>query len=221
MDETGRPPAGLRRAVTVGVATMAWLVCFFVLAGSGSWTQFFIAGIVLAAGAVLLGAVPRSLLHLSLRGVGVGLGAGLLMVGATHASYAVVAPLVPFAAEGTRRLFQLLNATGFSPASRAALIVVIASCEEILFRGTVPGATVEHPLRWLGRGEVKSVLAFASLYALATATLGSPLLVVCAGLCGLLWGALRVASGSLVPVIVAHIVWDLGVLVVWPLVGGG
>ena len=50
--------------------------------------------------------------------------------------------------------------------------------------------------------------------------LGSLLLVVCAFVCAIVWGIMRLASGSLVAPIVAHVLWDLGVLVVWPLATG-
>ena len=58
----------------------------------------------------------------------------------------------------------------------------------------------------------------AACYAAATLTLGSFLLVVCAFLCGMAWGGLRVATRSLVAPIVAHVVWDLGIFLAWPLV---
>ena len=57
----------------------------------------------------------------------------------------------------------------------------------------------------------------AVAYALAHAALGSPLLVVVALLCGIAWGALRTASKSLIPPLVAHLVWDVLVLLWLPL----
>jgi len=71
------------------------------------------------------------------------------------------------------------------------------------------------------RDDLLRVLALAVGYALAMATLGSGLLIVCAFGCAVLWGGLRVAPRSLVVPIIAHGVWDLGSLVVWPLVQSG
>lgn len=68
------------------------------------------------------------------------------------------------------------------------------------------------------RDDLLRVLALAVGYALA---LGSGLLIVCAFGCAVLWGGLRVATRSLVVPIIAHGVWDLGILVVWPLVQSG
>ena len=101
-------------------------------------------------------------------------------------------------------------------------MVVVATCEEILFRGALAGKGQEtgrvglHDLlTWRGLG---TIVALAACYAAATLTLGSSLLVVCALLCGMAWGGLRVATCSLVAPIVAHIVWDLGIFLAWPLV---
>jgi membrane protease YdiL (CAAX protease family) len=68
------------------------------------------------------------------------------------------------------------------------------------------------------RDDGVQIVAFAAVYALAALPLGSSLLVLCAFLCGVVWGGLRSATGSLVVPILTHVIWDLGVLVVWPLV---
>jgi membrane protease YdiL (CAAX protease family) len=61
------------------------------------------------------------------------------------------------------------------------------------------------------------VLLAAATYALAHAAIGSLLLVVVALLCGIVWGALRAASKSLLPPLIAHLVWDVLVLLWLPL----
>jgi membrane protease YdiL (CAAX protease family) len=142
------------------------------------------------------------------------------MVVLTHLAYGWLSALIPGVHEATRALLKLLNVVGFTPAERAGLIVVIASCEELLFRGPLPAlvASKARPAwRWPVRSEVTRLLAFAAVYALTTVPLGSPLLVVCAFACGSVWGTLRIASGSLVAPILTHVIWDLGVLLIWPL----
>jgi CAAX protease family protein len=62
-----------------------------------------------------------------------------------------------------------------------------------------------------------SITLAALAYALAHAPLGSPLLVAVALLCGMAWGTLRAASGSLVPSLLAHLVWDVLVFLWLPL----
>lgn len=208
-----------RRAAVLAAGTVAWLIGFAVLSRTGSWITFAVTGIVIASVAIATGAVPRMLLRPTLRTVTAGIAGGLCMVGLTHASYALVTPRIPAAAAASTELFALLRVSGFAVTVRAVLIVLIATCEEIMFRGTMPtgrdratataGATAA--------ATAATVTAFALLYAAATVTLGSPLLVLVAFLCGMAWGFMRVASASLVVPILAHVVWDLGVLVIWPL----
>lgn len=206
----------------LAAATAAWLASFAVLARVGTWITFAAAGVVLVVGAVATGAVPRALLRPSVIRVAVGLVVGLAMIALTRTAYLLVTPLVPAASAGSVRLFRLLNVAGWSPAARGALIVVVATCEEILFRGALPGPASRSAgwkLHRLQRRDVVVVAVFAAGYALATLSLGSALLVLCAFACGVVWGVMRIATRSLVPPVVAHVVWDLGVLVVWPVVG--
>jgi hypothetical protein len=210
---TRRLHAGLLLA---GVA--AWIAGFAVLASFGTWALFAIAGPVLAGLALALDPAARALLRPSWTSVPVGIVAGVLMILATHLAYAPLAEAFPEVRQGTVELYRLLNVWGYSSVARAALVAVVAASEEIVFRGailTLPdggGLTAAVSRRGLGR-----VLGLAGAYAAATATLGSPLLVAGALLCGATWGFLRVATGSAVAPILAHLVWDLAVLSAWPL----
>ena len=208
--------AGLR---FLAFALVAWSLCFVVLQRLGTWTPFAFVGLLLASLAVSQRVVPRSLLRPSVARTTVGVAAGAVMVVGTHLAYQSVVTLAPPVAGATRHLLFLLNVVGFSPAVRALLIVLIASCEEVLFRGLLPSSAAAGFSRphVPSRRELAQIVAFAALYALTTLALGSPLLVLCAFVCGSLWGLMRVATGSLVVPLLAHVIWDLGVLLVWPL----
>jgi hypothetical protein len=203
----------------LALATLAWAVGFAALARLGTWTPFALAGPALAVAALLFGAVSAAALRPSPWTVGSGLFLGVLMVVLTRVAYAVVAPRVPWARSATSQLLDLLNVGGFSLGARAGLIAVIATSEEVLFRGALPSSHAARGRPWLlvSRADFVRVVIFAAGYALPTLALGSLLLVVCAFVCAIVWGSMRLASGSLVAPIVAHVVWDLGVLVVWPL----
>ncbi len=202
------------------VALIGWLACFGVLAVVGTWTPFALLGVSLAAVAVQSRAVSWGLLRPSPRVVALGAIGGTSMVLLTHLAYVTVVKGAPSVGGATRELLTLLNVAGFSPGARALLITVIASCEELLFRGLLPGPALQRAtgLRgWPGRDELKRIVVFTVAYALTTAPLGSPLLMLCALVCGGVWASMRVATGSLVVPILAHVIWDLGVLLVWPL----
>jgi membrane protease YdiL (CAAX protease family) len=203
----------------MGLALAAWLVCFGVLARTGTWLPFGLVGALLAVSTIGVGAVPLASLRPSPKHIVIGLLSGLLMVGLTHVGYRLLAVALPSVLPATSALFGLLARGGPSAGTRAVLIVVIASCEEILFRGPLLGVTpsqVERSWpRWpRGFGRVG---AFAVGYALTTAPLESPLLMLCALVCACIWGALTLLTRALTAPILAHAVWDLGVLLLWPL----
>lgn len=201
------------------LALVAWLACFQVLQTLGTWTPFAFAGLGLAAIALQSRVVSLALLRPSLRACAQGVLGGAVMVLLTHVAYARVVALAPAVGVATRQLFERLYFGGFSAGSRAVLICVIASCEELLFRGLSPPTSalpVTQP-RWPARRELPRIFGLTAAYALTTAPLQSGLLMLCALTCGVIWALMRVASGSLVVPILAHAIWDLGVLLIWPL----
>jgi membrane protease YdiL (CAAX protease family) len=211
-----RWPGGLLAA---GVA--AWLVGFAILGHLGSWTSFAVAGPLLALVALVVDREARALVRPTLGGLAFGLGAGVAMVLLTEVGFALAVRVVPGVREATAALYRQLNVAGFAPWERGALVAVIATTEEVVFRGAVLAPA---SLRWRSPGErgsrvraVGAVVAAAALYGAATLSLGSPLLWACAFLCGVAWGLIRVVSGAVVAPVVAHVVWDLAVLIVWPL----
>lgn len=194
-------------------------MCFVVLARLGTWTPFAFVGLLLVAFAVRSSAVQSAQFRASTRSLSIGVGSGLLMVLVTHLGYGWLSAALPAVRTGTLELLSLLNVVGFSPLACAALIVVIASCEEVVFRGLLPSSTRDQKqtlLRAATPEFVRPVL-WAAAYALTTVPLGSPLLVACAFACGSAWGMLRIATGSILVPLLTHVIWDLGVLLVWPL----
>lgn len=203
----------------MALTLLAWVSCFVVLRRFGTWTPFAVVGVPLAIASVESRAVPRALLRTTAVSLAQGIAGGTLMVLLTHLAYAGLQRYFPSVRAATYELTALLDVVGFSTTERALLIVVIASCEEVLFRGLFPSGALNGSLgpgRPSGR-ELLVLLAVTVVYAACTAPLGSSLLVLCALICGAIWLALRWASGSLIVPILAHVIWDLGVLWVWPL----
>jgi membrane protease YdiL (CAAX protease family) len=201
------------------IALVAWLLCFGVLHRFGTWLPFGIVGALLATLAIAIGALPSARLRPSPSLIGIGVLSGSLMVALTHAGYRLAAALLPGVPPATRTLFGLLDAVGLSTLTRSVLVVVIASCEEILFRAPllVTGPATTKRAGPIAAHELRRVCAYAALYAITTVPLGSPLLVLCALVCGIIWGILALLTGTLMVPILTHVIWDLGVLLVWPL----
>lgn len=161
---------------------------------------------------VLSSALPsfRELLRPSPGQVAIGLLVGIVMALGTWALFPVVSGWAPWIAGDVSRLYVAFGRPG--PLVILVLLPVVVACEEIVWRGVVHRALAER-LDWL-----PTAFAGAILYALAHSPIGSPALVLtclCVGFC---WDLVRSATGSLVAVFVAHLVWDVAVLVLRPLV---
>ena len=154
-------------------------------------------------------AAALRLLRPSARLVLLGVAAGWSMAALTYLLYPVFARVSPFIQVDTARLYASFRAPPLVIAALALLPVVLG--EELVWRGVVQTALVER----IGRRRGVAVAALA--YALAHAPLGSPVLVLAALSCGMAWGALRAASASLVPSLLAHLVWDILLLLWLPL----
>lgn len=141
-------------------------------------------------------------------GIGYGVAAGLVMAAGTHVLYGPVTRALPWLVADIDALYRAFAGPGRMVAALLMPVVVIA--EEFVWRGVVYSALADR----LGR--VPAVLGGTLLYAVAQAPIGSAaLLMACLG-AGLCWTALRAVTGQLSVAVVAHVVWDLAVLIVWP-----
>jgi membrane protease YdiL (CAAX protease family) len=189
---------------------VVWLVAAASARSLGIWLTIGGAAVVLGVAVLVLdGAATRRTLRPSTGLVAVGATAGGSMAAATYLLYPALARLSPFLATDTARLYASFRALPPVLASLALFPVIIG--EELVWRGVVQTELVRRLGPW--RGVTLAALA----YALAHAPLGSPLLVAVALLCGMAWGTLRAASDSLVPSLLAHLVWDVLVLLWLPL----
>lgn len=173
------------------------------------WTGMTAAMGLALAGAVLLGSVRRRL-RPSARTVVLGLVAGAILYAATYAGAAVFRGLWPGFDGHARLLYSLRGSHGIAFLAPTLLLIVVA--EEAVWRGVVARYLMER------RGRIAGVVAGAAIYALAhTATL-NPLLIAAALGCGIFWGLLYAATDSLVASIVCHLVWDVFLMFLLPVV---
>jgi len=199
------------RGPTLALASIAaWLAAAAITGPLGIWPA--IGGVAVMLGvAVLLfdRPPPTALLQPSPRLVLLGATAGGLMAAATYLLYPVLARAVPLIATDTAKLYAAFRWPSPVVASIALVPVVVG--EELVWRGVVQASLVRRLGVWRG------VALAAVVYALVHVPLGSPVLIAVAFCCGLAWGALRATTASLVPTLVAHLLWDLLVLLWLPL----
>lgn len=189
---------------------VVWLAAAASTGPLGIWSA--IGGAAVALGiAVLLFDRPASTAQLqsSPRLILLGAAAGGLMAAATYLLYPVLARFLPFIATDTAQLYAAFRAPSLVVASVALVPVIVG--EELVWRGAVQASLVQRLGAWRG------VTLAAVVYALVHVPLGSPVLVAAAFFCGLAWGALRATTTSLVPTLVAHLLWDVLVLLWLPL----
>jgi membrane protease YdiL (CAAX protease family) len=214
---------------TRGLAALsvaAWAAGFYVVGRAGTWAPLAVLGPALAALSLALQPGGRALLVPDRRLVALGLAGAALMTGATYLLFHLLSALWPPLRELTAGLYAILAAPRFTPLERGVLVPLVAGAEEILFRGVVlPAAAAPvpagsaRPLLLLPSGrDLVHVAGVGALVALAHLPSGSLLLALVAFLCGTAWGLLRTSTGSLVPGLITHVVWDLAILIGWPLV---
>ena len=92
-----------------------------------------------------------------------------------------------------------------------ALVLIIIPGEEIFWRRYLQSKMV------VKYGPFVGVISGACLYALAHIWTGNPILVAAAASAGIVWGGLYVWKNSLPLVIISHLIFDLWLLVIFPL----
>ncbi len=186
-----------------------WLVAACSTHAVGIWWGFGVAAVVLGGTALQRDPEARASLVPTVTQLLLGTAAGAVMVAATYVVYPLFTRVAPFLAQDTAALYAAFRA---APPVIATLVLLPAILgEELVWRGVVQRSLEQRLGVWRGCG------ATAVLYAFALVPLGLPVLALAALLCGLVWGGLRAASGSLVAPLVAHVLWDLFVLLFLPL----
>ena len=200
----------MKRKALVAVAVAVWTIAS--LASN-------IVGIWLAVGStsLLLGVLAlrfdfescRQLLRPKRRLIVLGVIVGGLMAVATHLMYPVFIGLVPQVTVDIADLYAAFRA----PSVWVPILFLgpVILGEELVWRGVVQTELSER----FGTGQ--GVLLAAGFYTLVQVPVGSPVLLLTAFSCGLVWSALRASTRSLVSALVAHILWDVAILLWLPI----
>ena len=124
----------------------------------------------------------------------------------------VAAAVFSFAPQQVGAIYDLRH--GGNPAVIAALLLlVIGPGEEIFWRGLVQRT-------WMERfGPVGGWLLTSAVYGLIHVMSANIMLVLAALVAGLLWGYAYLRMRALWPLIVSHALWNVAVLILWPIRG--
>lgn len=138
------------------------------------------------------------------RDLTLGVGVGVTMTLGTYAAYAVVARTYTPLARDVAGLYGDAHKERFAFALVATLAAIVA--EEALWRGPI--------FAMLARRGGVALAGAVSLgtYALAQSGSGSLVVVVAALVCGAIWLAERIYTGSIVAPLVSHLIWTIVVI---------
>lgn len=151
----------------------------------------------------------RELLRPTSRSILLGLLSAAVMIAATYVLFPLLARAVPVITDRTSDIYARFL-TGRSPVSVLLFVIPIILAEEIMWRGAFQEwAETRFPAQ-----PVVIVVLSAAAYAVSHLLLGSGLLVAVAFVCGLYWSALRMFSRNLLPSLIAHLAWDLALILV-------
>ena len=173
----------------------------------GPWIPVAVAGLIFAVWSHHL-QDARTLLHVSAKSLLATLLLTALMLACTYGGYALLHG-VPFVGAAVDGLYAWAGAMG---PLQWVLLPLVMACEEVMWRGALLTSLTER------HGAVRGVVFCALLYAVAHVGSLEPVLVGVALLCGLGWGALRIFSKSVLASYVCHALWDLSILLWFPLV---
>lgn len=173
------------------------------------WKGMTVAMGLLLAASLALKAVRHRLVP-TFRRVGLGLAAGALLYGLTRAVVLLFKATWPGWEAYARSISSWKE--GYSAPFLWVTLVLIVAAEEAFWRGVITRFATER------LGTVLGIVAGAALYSAAHAATGNPLLLGAAFGCGLYWGLLAAVSDDLTTPLVSHLVWDVMILFVTPLV---
>jgi NADH dehydrogenase len=141
--------------------------------------------------------------------VAAGLAGAATLFAATSLGGRALLALVPTLAQQASEVYAWADALPIAIAVPALIAIVAA--EEIYWRAGVGFAVAEHAPTWLAIGIASVGFAVAHL------AVGPPLLWLAALVCGAFWTWLILRTRSLVASLLAHLLWDVATLWLWPI----
>ncbi len=192
------------------VVPLAWATAMLLARFIDPWIPIALAAVTVPAAIISAGWPDvRELFRPAPSRILIGLLGAAIMLAATYGLFPLIAARAPALALGTGNLYARFLA-GRSTVSILLFVIPVIVAEELMWRGAFQ--------EWLAQRLPASRLAIIVLaaggYAIAHLPLGSPFLVGIAFLCGLYWSALRSLTRSVVPSLIAHLAWDLALILV-------
>ncbi len=194
---------------TLLIAAILWYI-MFVIKPMNFWIEMSLSISIL----VILGLLKKNDLFkfdkIQLRHIVVGVVSAIILYFVFYAGNIVSGWIFPF--KDAQILSVYSNKTQSNPILIGMLLLfIIGPGEEIFWRGFIQNTLVAK------LGENKGYIFAVLLYAGVHITTGNIMLVIAALVCGLFWGWLYKRERSLIPIIISHALWDIGIFLLFPL----
>lgn len=198
--------------IPVIVAIVFWFVMF------SPWTKDYVnfwvtmgfAGATLTLMSAFLGENFKKQFLFSVKDLLIGLGSAVVLYVVFYLGDFFSSLLFDFAKEQVGNIYQLKE--GENPLFLSLLLVLLVGpAEEIFWRGYIQ--------RTLGAkyGEWIAFIVTTLVYTLVHIWSFNFMLIMAAMVCGIFWGLLYKYNKNLVTLIISHAVWDVSVLILFPI----
>ncbi len=198
--------------IPVIVAIVFWFVMF------SPWTKDYVnfwitmgfAGATLTLMSAFLGENFKKQFSFSVKDMLIGLGSAAVLYVVFYLGDFFSSLLFDFAKEQVGNIYQLKE--GENPLFLSLLLVLLVGpAEEIFWRGYIQ--------RTLGTqyGEWTALIVTTLVYTLVHIWSFNFMLIMAAMVCGIFWGLLYKYNKNLVTLIISHAVWDVSVLILFPI----
>ena len=191
------------------IAFVLWFTVF-VLRPMNFWLMMSFATSLLILLSIIWGRPLLQWKELSFKNAALGVASAALLYGIFWAGNILLPYFIPNHAEDLNTIYA--NKGSLSPAFVALLLFFpIGFGEELFWRGFIQNKLA------LKCGKWAALFITTGVYAAVHIPTMNPVLILAALVCGAFWGSIYLLTGSIVPVLISHMLWDMSVFVLWPI----
>ncbi|MCG8416795.1 MAG: CPBP family glutamic-type intramembrane protease [Proteobacteria bacterium] len=176
------------------------------------WTNAAAAVVTIAASWAALRFRLRRLFAFRANTALIAVGLGVLMVTATHAGFRIAVEIFPDLGHEVARLYGDINDTTPGVVFAVPLIAMIATAEEVLWRG-IAIELCQHRF-----SRAFTAMVAIALYALPQLIGGAWILVAAAVVVGTVFTVQRLITGGIVEPLITHAVWSVSIFSLVPVI---
>jgi hypothetical protein len=193
---------------TILLAAVFWYLTFAVKL-LNFWLSMSIAATTLSLLAIAFGGIPFQKSEINLRAVVIGICSALILYGIFWLGNALSQLMFEFARPQVSSIYDI-RTQGEALIVALVLFFITSPGEEIFWRGFLQRWAMEH------FGEPAGWLIGAAIYAAVHISSGNFMLTMAALVAGIFWGYIYWKEKSIVPCIISHALWTVGIFVVFP-----